>query len=240
MGLTSCDRGQCSLVRAMESEVLGGVTVERAWLGDDGTFPNNATYPLLVYRQCCRESEDAGSKLLTRNGWTSPWAWGIFEFHHYHCVWEALLCVRGSAEVRFGGPCGPLISVHRGDCVLVPPGVAHKQETTESDFLLLGAYPDHNGCRTPDADTIRGAPTPAQAAAIRACPTPTRCPIYGEAAPWSGGLARLLSPRRPPGRAGATLRSRARPAARAASTRSRTLPAPHRTHGLDTGLLPED
>ena len=130
------------------------------------------------------------------DGWTRPWAWGVFTYHHYHSTaWEALLCVRGSADVQFGGPSGPVLQPAKGDLVLVPPGVAHKQLADRDGFTLLGAYPSHDGCRTPSADTVRGAPTAAQARNIAACATPVLDPRWGGSPPWDGGLGRLLGAR---------------------------------------------
>ncbi len=178
-------------------EAGGGSTlVERVLLQGDGTFPNNAVYPLLLYRAVFDAARDGdGAALLERNGWTRPWAWGVFEYHHYHTTaWEALLCIRGEADVQFGGPTGPVLTPTEGDLVLVPPGVAHKQLRSERGFLLLGAYPDHEGCSTPDADTVRSAPSARQERAILACPAPLRCPRWGAAAPWKGGFTRLIAP----------------------------------------------
>ena len=80
--------------------------------------------------------------------------------------------------------------------MLIPPGVAHKQcrRTSDESFELLGAYPDHEGCRTaPTADTrCRGAPNERQAASIAACPAPVQCPRWGARSPWEGGFKRLL------------------------------------------------
>ena len=175
-------------------QLNSSTTVERIFLEGDGTFPNNAAWPVLLYRQVFDEARDGdGAELLMANGWSRPWAWGVFSYHHYHSTaWEALLCVSGAADVQFGGPRGPVLTPAKGDLVLIPPGVAHKQGRSEGGFLLLGSYPTHEGCSTPDADTVRGAPTPQQAASIRACPPPLLCPRWGAWTPWDGGLGRLL------------------------------------------------
>ena len=65
----------------------GPIEVVRVWLQDDGTFPNNAAFPLLVFRRAMELPQLTGrdgAALLTKNGWTPPWAWGVFEYHHYH------------------------------------------------------------------------------------------------------------------------------------------------------------
>ena len=183
-----------SRLGSVESLLYNGTTIDRVFLQGDGTFPNNAAWPLLLYRQVFDETKDGdGAALLTANGWSRPWAWGVFTYHHYHSTaWEALLCVRGQADVQFGGPQGPTLTPSKGDLILIPPGVAHKQLASSEGFLLLGSYPDHDGCRTPGADTCRGAPSLQQAASIRGCPAPLLCPRWGAAPPWDGGLGALL------------------------------------------------
>jgi uncharacterized protein YjlB len=47
----------------------------------------------------------------------------------------------GSAEVRLGGPGGALLGVAAGDVVVIPAGVAHKNESQSADFRVVGAYP---------------------------------------------------------------------------------------------------
>eukprot|EP00662_Eupelagonemidae_sp_cell21_P057118 gene57118-biopygen38950 len=47
--------------------------------------PNNPEQPLLLYRGVApptKEPDPAG--LLTKHGWTRPWSWQIFDYHHYH------------------------------------------------------------------------------------------------------------------------------------------------------------
>jgi uncharacterized protein YjlB len=58
--------------------------VLRLFLARNGDFPNNEACPLLIYKKVFDDSSDFnGQDLLVSNGWTSPWAWGVFEFHHY-------------------------------------------------------------------------------------------------------------------------------------------------------------
>jgi hypothetical protein len=58
--------------------------VLRLFLNRNGEFPNNEAYPLVIYKKVFDGNSDFdGQDLLVSNGWTSPWAWGVFEFHHY-------------------------------------------------------------------------------------------------------------------------------------------------------------
>jgi uncharacterized protein YjlB len=53
-------------------------------------------------------------------------------------------CAAGTAEVRFGGPQGPALTLRAHDAVLIPAGVAHKCERASADFRVVGSYP--RGC----------------------------------------------------------------------------------------------
>ena len=172
----------------------GPLSVVRVWLRSDGIFPNNDNFPLLVFVNAMddprRERLLSAEQLLVANGWTDPWAWGVFSYHHYHSrAWEALLCVQGGADIQFGGPTGPTLSTSVGDLILIPPGVAHKQLKSHGSFTLLGSYP----AETPSADTVRGAPTAAQQENIDRCPLPTKCPVFGnKQMPWGRHFAPLF------------------------------------------------
>merc|ERR1712232_478484 len=115
--------------------------VLRAYLSGDGTFPNNDDFPLIVYQGACANyGRQRGAQTLVKNGWTRPWAWGGFPYHHYHSTaWEALMCVAGTAQIQFGGPNGPTLDANVGDLILIPPGIAHKQVEATSNFTLLGS-----------------------------------------------------------------------------------------------------
>jgi uncharacterized protein YjlB len=151
----------------------------RLFMDDDGTFPNNPRYPLLLYKAAFSGSQADGQHVITKGReWTSPWAWGVFPYHHYHSrAWELLLCVRGEANVQLGGECGPTIRIENGDLVLIPPGFAHKQLEASSGFTLLGSYPTQGWSGSIDA--LTGAPTQEERDNIAACPIPARDPVFG-------------------------------------------------------------
>ena len=153
--------------------------VHRLFMDHDGVFPNNPHYPLLIFAGGCEHLDSAATeRAIVAASWSAPWAWGVFDFHHYHSTaWEILACVKGRAVLQLGGPTGPEIGVTLGDVVLVPPGFAHRQLEATQDFTLLGAYPN-SGCSGP-VDTVRAAPTAAQRANIAAVQAPSEEPISG-------------------------------------------------------------
>ena len=150
--------------------------ISKLYMKDDGTYPNNDRYPLIFLHDCWHDSDQTARQQLIKQGWTSPWAWGIFSYHHYHSTaWELLLCIKGHASVQMGGPTGPTVQVQKGDLLYIPPGLAHKQLAAGGGFLLLGAYPDPSV----DVDILRGTPTDEQRRNIRNCPPPKLDPLLG-------------------------------------------------------------
>lgn len=189
--VTTCVKSSISL----QSLTLNGMQISRVFLTALPPWPNNERVPLLIYRNTYDPSTHGdGASLFIKNGWTNPWTWQIFSYHHYHTItWEALLCIKGKADVQFGGDEGIRTFLEEGDLVLIPPGVVHKQLSSTRDFTLLGAYPDHEGCHTPNFDTVRSAASKQELQNILNTPDPVRCPIFGLDMPWDGGLKALYS-----------------------------------------------
>ncbi|WP_241623010.1 cupin domain-containing protein [Rosenbergiella australiborealis] len=106
----------------------------------------NDKLPLLIYQQAVptsfSDTDGYLSQLFARNGWPVQWRYQIFPFTHYHSNTHELLGVsQGNATVQLGGETGPTVTVKRGDVILIPAGVGHKQLSATDDFQVLGAYP---------------------------------------------------------------------------------------------------
>jgi uncharacterized protein YjlB len=115
-------------------------------LQDDGTFPNNARLPLLVYRDAVvlpeRHAAAFFEAIFAAHQWGSAWRNGIYGVHHYHSTAHEVLGVfQGQARVQFGGAQGVVVSIQSGDVVVIPAGVAHKNLGASRDFGVVGAYP---------------------------------------------------------------------------------------------------
>jgi len=115
-------------------------------LKDDGTFPNNVL-PLVVYVGACALAGDDPARAIEEtfqaNGWSGGWRNGVYPFHHYHSTAHEVLGVyRGTAALQFGGDQGVTLTVHPGDVVVIPAGVAHKNLGQSPTFAVVGAYPD--------------------------------------------------------------------------------------------------
>jgi uncharacterized protein YjlB len=115
-------------------------------LGEDGPFPNNARVPLLLYHATVQlptnDPAHIFEDLFGHHGWHGAWRNGIYGYHHYHSTAHEVLGVySGTATVQLGGPNGITVSLHAGDVVLIPAGVAHKNLGSSRDFGVVGAYP---------------------------------------------------------------------------------------------------
>ena len=123
----------------------------------NGIVPNSSL-PLIVRRGAIPPSADDPTKAFkatfAKNGWTNAWLDSIHDYHHYHPnTHEVLGIVSGSAQVRFGGEDGDLITLSAGDVVIIPAGVAHALINGSDDFMVVGAYP-----AGADYETIRDDP----------------------------------------------------------------------------------
>lgn len=171
----------------MKREFGSDPKIEQHLFGDDGLVPNNPTMHLVVYRGAFsppgddRHSSSAEKTIqahFEKHGWSNSWVNGIFDYHHYHATaHEVLGIARGSADVQFGGPDGPVLKVTAGDVVLIPAGVGHCRKSSSSDLSVVGAYP--GGV---DYDTLRATPENRTRALpkIAAVPKPQSDPVLGK------------------------------------------------------------
>lgn len=155
------------------------------FLGDDGTFPNNGRLPLLIYQDTLtlpgRNPARAIEQLIESHNWGSSWRNGIFSHHHYHSsAHEALGVYSGKAQVQLGGPEGPQFSVQRGDVIVIPAGVAHKNLGCRPDFRVVGAYPAGQSW---DLNVGKAGERPQADRNMANVPLPETDPVFGETRP---------------------------------------------------------
>lgn len=149
-------------------------------LRDDGVYPNNERLPLLAYQGALRlpqRNPAASIEVLFReNQWGGSWRNGVYGFHHYHSTAHEVLGVYGGqASVQLGGEQGIVLSIERGDVVIIPAGVAHKNLGASSDFAVVGAYPlgQH-----PDMKCGKPGERPQADQRIALVPLPQADPVY--------------------------------------------------------------
>jgi len=157
---------------------------ERYLLADAGRFPNSR-FPTLVYRGVSTEPAAARAiafeRLFSQHQWPAAWRNGLYAQHHYHSTAHEVLGVyEGWVKARLGGEGGVLVLLRAGDVVVIPAGVAHRNEGQSKDFRVVGAYP-----RGSDMDMNYGEPRerPRADQRIAALPRPAQDPVFGEGGP---------------------------------------------------------
>lgn len=115
-------------------------------LDDDGTFPNS-TLPVLHYKNVLDLPALFPAayieNLFKTNHWMNSWKAGIFTFNHYHSTThEVLGAYKGKTTLQLGGDKGVKVEFEKGDVLIIPAGVAHKNLGDEGDIACVGAYPE--------------------------------------------------------------------------------------------------
>jgi len=165
------------------SEKPPAPVVETFHFADDGVVPNSRL-PLVVYRGALADSGDrAGGceKMFAQHGWPNSWRNGIYPHHHYHSTaHEVLGIAAGSVRVRLGGEGGKTVELRAGDVVVIPAGVAHKNEGASPELVVVGAYP---GGKSPDMRRPAAQERERALRNIMEVAFPACDPVYGKSGP---------------------------------------------------------
>jgi uncharacterized protein YjlB len=159
------------------------IEVEQYVLPDDGTFPNSHL-PVLIYRDVLRLPRVFApvviKRLFRRNGWSNSWNYGIFEYHHYHSIAHEVLGVhKGATSLLLGGSKGVKVNIRRGDVIIIPAGVAHRNLGREDQVQCVGAYP---GGSDYDINYGKVGERPKADRNISKVPIPDMDPVFGKKA----------------------------------------------------------
>ena len=158
------------------------INPETYYIGDNGIFPGNRL-PVLHYRKAIRLPiffpAHHIKKLFKKNDWTNTWRDGIYTYHHYHSnTHEAMAVIKGRTTLLLGGANGKQIVLHKGDIIVIPAGVAHKNLGKMKDIICIGGYPEGR-----DFDMKYGHPAerPQTDWNIEELPLPATGPLAGRA-----------------------------------------------------------
>ena len=126
---------------------------------DDGSIPNNARLPFLLYRGAVGLTGSADpaailEELFNANDWGDSWRNGIYEYVHYQSrTHEVLGIARGHARVRFGGNEGKIIGCGAGTSSSCRPAPAisasQRARSCWSSGLTRRPGATTNACRCP-------------------------------------------------------------------------------------------
>jgi len=153
---------------------------QKYYLKDDGIFPNNKL-PVLFYPDILSLPSLFAPAFIRnvfeRNGWLNAWKSGIYTFQHYHSnTHEVMGAYKGRTTLQLGGENGITLEFKKGDVLIIPAGVAHKNLGKEKDIKCVGAYPmgiqyDMKYGKTEDR--------PAADITIKNVPIPEMDPLFG-------------------------------------------------------------
>jgi uncharacterized protein YjlB len=152
----------------------------RYYCMDDGTFPNSR-FPVLLYKGALNLPLFFRSTYLKnefcKNNWSNAWDCGIFTYNHYHSnTHEVVGVYQGRTTLLLGGENGHRVIIEKGDLLIIPAGVAHRNLGTENQVKCVGAYP---GGRRYDIKYGKPAERPAADKNIAAVPVPASDPLAG-------------------------------------------------------------
>ena len=155
--------------------------LRKYYLKDDGIFPNSKL-PVLCYPNILSLpplfAAASIRKLFRWNGWSNAWKNGIYTFHHYHSnTHEVMGVYKGETTLLLGGEHGIRLVIKRGDVLIIPAGVAHRNLGGESDVKCVGAYP--NGIQY-DMRYGKTEDRPAADLTIENIPKPEKDPVMGK------------------------------------------------------------
>ena len=150
---------------------------------ESGHFPNNNHLPVIIYRTAVKldKKEISFEDVFTDHGWQNCWRNGIYDYHHYHSTaHEVLGILSGKVTIQLGGPNGPAFKLAKGDAVVLPAGMAHKNLGSSSDFICVGAYPEGQDYDMNYGEASERLNTDEN---ISRVPLPSTDPLYGHHGP---------------------------------------------------------
>jgi uncharacterized protein YjlB len=160
--------------------MLNNYTCEKMFVPETGSFPNSflpvVHYIGILYLPVLFPGISVRA-LFKENGWYNSWSSGIFEFDHYHSnTFEVMGVIKGSAPIMLGGHEGRVLLLQKGDVLIIPPGVAHRNLGEEHQIGCIGAYP--NGVRY-NMRYGKAGERPKADHDIQRVPCPHRDPVFG-------------------------------------------------------------
>lgn len=157
---------------------------EEYYIKDDGVFPGSK-FPVLFYKNVLKLPflfpSAAIRGIFGKHDWTNNWRAGIFTYRHYHSnTHEAIGVVKGETVLELGGEEDVCLTIRKGDVVIIPAGVAHKNLGKENDVICVGGYPDGRAYNTKYGKAGERPEADKQIAAI---PLPETDPVFGKNGP---------------------------------------------------------
>ena len=159
----------------------GANHVQEFLLKGDSRFPNS-NLPVLLYKGILNIPFLFPTvhvrNLFKSNGWSNSLDNGIYGYHHYHSISHEVLGIYGGkTTLQLGGEKGVKITVEKGDVLVIPAGVAHKNLGKAEDVKCIGAYP---GGMEYDMNYGKPGERPQTDKNIKKVPIPETDPVKGK------------------------------------------------------------
>ena len=128
----------------MNNKIIDTSDIVSLIIDENGYFPGNTRFPFLIYKNAFNLNNFKTADVetfLKNHAWYKPWVNGIFKYHHYHSNnHETLIVFEGTCDVEIGGEKGKVFTVKKGDCIVIPAGVSHKNIKASTNFQCVGGY----------------------------------------------------------------------------------------------------
>lgn len=178
----------CVIFVLMQIEEIRSSDIQHFHVKGDDRFPNS-TLQVILYKGILHLpflfSASVVRQLFRKNNYRNFWKAGVYTYHHYHSnTHEVMAVIKGKTILQIGGPKGKKITIEKGDVLIIPAGVAHKNLKKENDITCVGAYP--NGKKW-DMNYGKADERPKADKMIKKVKLPKRDPLFGK----EGGIKKF-------------------------------------------------
>jgi uncharacterized protein YjlB len=147
---------------------------------DNGIFPGSRL-PVLHYKAVLIIPVFFAARQIKQrfkeNDWTNTWRDGVYAYDHYHSnTHETMAVIKGQTRLLLGGENGQEIVLQKGDVIVIPAGVAHRNLGKMKDVICIGSYP---GGRNFDMNYGKAGERPKADQNISKLELPDLGPLYG-------------------------------------------------------------
>ena len=149
---------------------------------NDGDIPNNIL-PVVIYKNVLQHVDQKDLELLfCQNRWGNNWHDIILTEDHFHSNTHEVLGLKsGHARLKLGGEKGEIVTVEKGDVIILPAGVGHYSVDNSIEYQFVGGYP--NGAEWNLKFSLKKEDSSSVLAEIASIPLPDKDPVFGDNGP---------------------------------------------------------
>ena len=146
---------------------------------NDGDIPNNIL-PVVIYKNVLQHVDQKDLELLfCQNRWGNNWHDIILTEDHFHSNTHEVLGLKsGHARLKLGGEKGEIVTVEKGDVIILPAGIGHFSVDNSLEYQFVGGYP--NGADWNLKFSLKKEESSSVLAEIASIPLPKKDPVFGD------------------------------------------------------------